>query len=130
MSFGFILKKAESRQQKLELVSINALMPEQPLLRKVHQSVEFGFIRERVKPLNCEDNCVSALDPVVMFKLLLLISERSSFGGSADARGGGQRTYSWFVGMKLCEKVAGRIDLKPESPPPFRLEHDLRGDLR
>jgi hypothetical protein len=34
--------------------------------------LDFGLIRERVKHLYCEDNGRPALDPVVLFKLLLL----------------------------------------------------------
>jgi transposase len=56
----------------MELVSIEALVPEGHLLRNVDQTVDFGFIRGRVKHLYCEDNGRPALDPVVLFKLLLL----------------------------------------------------------
>lgn len=67
-----MLKKAEAQQQELEWVSIASLVPEKHLLRKVEAWVDFGFIRERVKHLYCEDNGRPALDPVVLFKLLLL----------------------------------------------------------
>jgi len=49
-----------------------ALVPENHLLRKVGQVVDFSFIRDRVKHLYSEDNGRPALDPVVLFKLLLL----------------------------------------------------------
>src|SRR5579862_6698071 len=61
--FDFMLKKPELQQQELELVSIETLVPAQHLLRKVDQAVDFGFIRERVKHLYCEDNGRPALDP-------------------------------------------------------------------
>ena len=51
-----MLKQPELQQQELELVSIEALVPEKHLLRKVDRTVDFSFIRERVKPLYCEDN--------------------------------------------------------------------------
>lgn len=68
----FMLKKPESHQQELEMVSIEALVPEGHLLRKVDSAVDFRFIRDRVKHLYCEDNGRPALDPVALFKLLQL----------------------------------------------------------
>jgi len=68
-----MLKKPETEQRELELVPIEALVPENHSLRKVDQTVELGFIQERVKHLYCEDNGRPALEPVVLFKLLLLV---------------------------------------------------------
>ncbi len=70
--FGYMLKKPAAQRQELELDSIEALVPEQHLLRKVDAAVDFSFTRDRVKHLYCEDNGRPALDPVVLFKLLLL----------------------------------------------------------
>ena len=67
-----MLKRPEVAQQELELISIEALVPEKLLLRKVDQTVDFNFIRQRVKHLYCEDNGRPALEPVVLFRLLLL----------------------------------------------------------
>jgi transposase len=69
-----MLKKPELQQQELELVSIEALVPEGHSLRKVDQTVDFSFIWERVKHLYCGDNGRPELDPVVLFKLLSGIS--------------------------------------------------------
>ena len=49
-----MLKKAELQQQELEWVSIEALVPEKHLLRKVDSKVDFGFIRDRI--LNSRPN--------------------------------------------------------------------------
>ncbi len=67
-----MLKKPELEQQEFELISIESLVPAGHLLRKVDRSVDFSFIRDWVKHLYCEDNGRPALDPVVLFKLLLL----------------------------------------------------------
>lgn len=67
-----MLKKPEAQQQELDLVSIEALVPEGHLLRKMDGAVDFSFIRERAKHLYSEDNGRPARDPVVLFKLLLL----------------------------------------------------------
>lgn len=67
-----MLKKPEAQQQELEWVSIEALVPAKHPLRKLEAAIDFSFIRDRVKHLYCADNGRPALDPVVLFKLLLL----------------------------------------------------------
>jgi transposase len=101
-----MLKKAEAQQQELEWVSIEALVPEKHLLRKIDAAVDFGFIRERVKHLYCEDNGRPALDPVVLFKLLLvgyLYGVRSERQLMREVEV--NVAYRWFLGLKLRDKV-------------------------
>jgi transposase len=104
--FDFMLKKPELQQQELELVSIETLVPAQHLLRKVDQAVDFGFIRERVKHLYCEDNGRPALDPVVLFKLLLLgylygVRSERQLMREVEVN----VAYRWFLGLRLRDKV-------------------------
>jgi transposase len=87
-------------------VSIAALVPEQHLLRKVDETVDFSFIRERVKHLYCEDNGRPALDPVVLFKLLLLgylygVRSERQLMREVEVN----VAYRWFLGLKLRDKV-------------------------
>jgi len=101
-----MLKQTEAQQEELELVSIGALVPEDHLLRKVDRAVEFGFIRERVKHLYCEDNGRPALDPVVLFKLLLLgflygVRSERQLMREVEVN----LAYRWFLGLKLRDKV-------------------------
>jgi len=101
-----MLKKSEVQQQELEWVSIDALVPEGHLLRKVDGAVDFGFIRERVKHLYCEDNGRPALDPVVLFKLLLLgylygVRSERHLMREVEVN----VAYRWFLGLKLRDKV-------------------------
>ena len=101
-----MLKKPEFQQQELELVSIEALVPEKHLLRKVDQAVDFGFIRERVKHLYCEDNGRPALEPVVLFKLLLLgylygVRSERQLMREVEVN----VAYRWFLGFRLRDKV-------------------------
>src|ERR1035437_5637314 len=101
-----MLKKPELQQQELELVSIEALVPSTHLLRKVDGAVDFGFIRDRVKHLYCEDNGRPALDPVVLFKLLLLgylygVRSERQLMREVEVN----VAYRWFLGLKLRDKV-------------------------
>ena len=104
--FGLMLKKPEVQQQELEWVSIDALVPEKHLLRKVDQVVDFSFIRDRVKHLYCEDNGRPALDPVVLFKLLLLgylygVRSERQLMREVEVN----VAYRWFLGLKLRDTV-------------------------
>ena len=101
-----MLKQPELQQQELELVSIESLVPEKHLLRKVDQTVDFSFIRERVKHLYCEDNGRPALDPVVLFKLLLLgylygVRSERQLMREVEVN----VAYRWFLGLRLRDKV-------------------------
>jgi transposase len=101
-----MLRKAEVQQQELEWVSIEALVPEKHLLRKIDAAVEFSFIHERVKQLYCEDNGRPALDPVVLFKLLFLgylygVRSERQLMREVEVN----VAYRWFLGLKLRDKV-------------------------
>jgi transposase len=101
-----MLKKVGAQQQELEWVSIEALVPEKHLLRKVDGAVDFRFIHDRVKHLYCEDNGRPALDPVVLFKLLLLgylygVRSERQLMREVEVN----VAYRWFLGMKLRDKV-------------------------
>jgi transposase len=104
--FGFMLKKAGFEQQELEWVSIEGLVPEKHLLRKVDAAVDFSFIRDRVKHLYSEDNGRPAVDPVVLFKLLLLgylygVRSERQLMREVEVN----VAYRWFLGLKLRDKV-------------------------
>lgn len=101
-----MLRKPEAQQQELEWVSIEALVPDKDLLRKVDGAVDFSFIRDRVKHLYCEDNGRPALDPVVLFKLLLVgylygIGSERQLMREVEVN----VAYRWFLGLKLRDKV-------------------------
>jgi transposase len=101
-----MLKKPEAQQQELEMVSVESLVPSEHLLRKVDRAVDFSFIRDRVKHLYCEDNGRPALDPVVLFKLLLLgylygVRSERQLMREVEVN----VAYRWFLGFKLRDKV-------------------------
>jgi transposase len=101
-----MLKKREAEQQELEMVSVESLVPSEHLLRKIDRVLDFGFIRERVKHLYCENNGRPALDPVVLFKLLLLgylygVRSERQLMREVEVN----VAYRWFLGLKLRDKV-------------------------
>lgn len=54
------------------MVTLESLVPTDHLVRKIAAAIDLEFIRERVAHLYCANNGRPALDPVVLFKLLLL----------------------------------------------------------
>lgn len=116
-----MLKKPEAEQQELEWVSIEALVPEKHLLRKVDGAVDFSFIRERVKHLYSADNGRPALDPVVLFKLLLLgylygVRSERQLMREVEVN----VAYRWFLGLKLRDKVPDASTLSQNRRRRFR----------
>jgi len=101
-----MLKKAEAQQQELEMVSVESLVPSEHLLRKIDGVVDFSFIRDRVKHLYCENNGRPALEPVVLFKLLLLgylygVRSERQLMREVEVN----VAYRWFLGLRLRDKV-------------------------
>ncbi|MED5019911.1 IS5/IS1182 family transposase, partial [Paenibacillus chibensis] len=58
-----MLRSNREKQQAYEFVSIEDLVPQDHLLRKVDKYIDFSFIDEKVRPLYCTDNGSPAIDP-------------------------------------------------------------------
>ena len=117
----FMLKKPEEQQQELELVTIESLVPSDHLLRKIDAMVDLEFIRERVRHLYCPDNGRPALDPVVLFKLLLigyLFGIRSERQLMREVQC--NAAYRWFLRLKLSDKVPDASTLSQNRRRRFR----------
>ena len=52
----------------------NLVVPEDNLLRKINDLVDFSFVYDELKDNYCLDNGRNAIDPIRMFKYLLLKS--------------------------------------------------------
>jgi transposase len=116
-----MLKEAEVQQQELELVTIESLVPADHLLRKIDAMVDLEFIRERVRHLYCADNGRPALDPVVLFKLLLigyLFGIRSERQLMREVQC--NAAYRWYLRLKLTDKVPDASTLSQNRRRRFR----------
>jgi transposase len=56
----------------VEFVNIDLLVPQEHLLRKIDKAVNLSHIYEFVEELYCEDNGRPSVDPVVLFKIVLI----------------------------------------------------------
>ena len=101
-----MLKKEEPYQTEWEWVTVESLVPGDHLLRKIDLCIDFGFIRERVAHLYCEDNGRPALDPTLLFKALFigyLFGIRSERALMREIEV--NVAYRWFLGLGLTDKV-------------------------
>lgn len=101
-----MLKTPTAYQHELEMVTLESLVPNDHLVRKIAAAIDLEFIRERVAHLYCADNGRPALDPVVLFKLLLLgylFGIRSERQLMREVQV--NVAYRWFLGLRLTDKV-------------------------
>jgi transposase len=101
-----MLRSNSGKQTAYEFVSIEELVPQNHMLRKIDKYIDFSFIRDKVKPLYCEDNGRPAIDPVVLFKMIFL----GYFYGIRSERRLEQEiqtnfAYRWFLGLGLTDRV-------------------------
>lgn len=101
-----MINEINSTQQKLEMVYIENLVPQDHILRKIDKYVSFSFIRELTKDLYCQDNGRPAIDPIVLFKILFigyLFGIRSERQLVRDIEV--NVAYRWFLGFSLTDKI-------------------------
>ncbi|SUB34395.1 Uncharacterised protein [[Pasteurella] mairii] len=54
------------------MISLEQLIHKDYLIHKVTKAIDFEFIRDEVTPLYCQNNGLPAVDPVRLFKIMLL----------------------------------------------------------
>jgi transposase len=101
-----MLKKPGPEQTALEMVTLESLVPQDHLLRKVEAAIDFSFIHEGVADLYCLDNGRPALDPTLMFKALFIgylfgIRSERQLVREIEVN----VAYRWFLRLKLTEAV-------------------------
>ena len=101
-----MLTNNSSTQTQMEFISIEELVPQDHLLRKIDRVIDFSFIREKTKGLYCADNGRPAVDPVVLFKMLFIgflfgIRSERQLMREIEVN----VAYRWFLGMGLRTAV-------------------------
>ena len=90
----------------VEFVVIDQLVPKEHLLRKIDAAVDFTQLYEMVEPLYCEDNGRPSIDPVVLFKMVLI---QHLYGLPSLRRTAEEVSlnvaYRWFLGYTLQEET-------------------------
>lgn len=101
-----MLKEPSPQQYQFETITLDELVPEDHLVRKIDAAIDFEFIREAVAHLYCPDNGRPAIDPVRLIKMMLL---GYLFGVPSERRLVKEIqvnvAYRWFLRLGLTEKV-------------------------
>lgn len=101
-----MLKEPTAYQHELEMVTLESLVPADHLVRKIDAAIDLTFIRAKVAHLYCANNGRPAIDPVLLFKLLLLgylFGIRSERQLIREVQV--NVAYRWFLGLRLTDKV-------------------------
>ena len=100
-----IVKEREKRDQ-LEMFSIEEFVPTDHLLRKIDSAVDFSHIYDIVEDLYCADNGRPSIDPVVIFKMVLI---QHLYGLPSLRRTVAEIemnvAYRWFLGYLMNEQI-------------------------
>ncbi len=101
-----MLSKNDSNLKQVQLVSIEDLVPEDHILRKIDNAVDFSFIYELVEDKYCLDNGRPSVDPVTLIKIPIiqyLFGIRSMRQTIREIEV--NIAYKWFLGLDFYDKV-------------------------
>ena len=101
-----MINERREAQNKMEVVMLEQLVPQDHLLRKIDKYIDFSFIRDLTRDLYCHTNGRPAVDPVVLFKMLFigyLYGIRSERQLVKDIEV--NLAYRWFLGYSITEKI-------------------------
>ncbi len=92
--------------KQIEMVCIEDLVPENHILRDIEQAIDFSFIHELVREKYCADNGRPSIDPVVLFKIVLI---QYAFGIRSMRQTIKEievnMAYRWFLGYGMSEPI-------------------------
>ena len=112
-----MLERGKMERGVFEIIDTESLMPQEHLLRKIDAAVDFDKIYDMVEPMYCQDTGRPGVDPVVLFKLVLL---QHLYGLSSlrrtveEARA--NLYFRWFLGYRIQEEI----------PHPTTISHNFR----
>lgn len=67
-----MFKKTKMKRDVVEVVNTDALVPQEHLLRKIDQAIDFEAVYDFVEALYCSDNGRPSADPVVLIKMVFI----------------------------------------------------------
>ena len=101
-----MIVKDRIHRDQLEMFSIEEFVPADHLLRKIDSAVDFIHIYDLVEDLYCKDNGRPSIDPVVIFKMVLI----QHIYGIPSLRRTVEEikmnvAYRWFLGYLMNEPI-------------------------
>ena len=67
-----MISKTSKKNDQIQMVSIDQLVPKDHLLRKINSCIDFSFIYDLVEDKYCPDNGRPSIDPVTLIKIPLI----------------------------------------------------------
>jgi transposase len=96
----------ENKKNQVQMVSLDQLVPENHLLRKIEDVIDWSFIYELVEDKYCKNNGRPSLDPVTLMKLPII---QYMFGISSMRKTIEEIevnvAYRWFLGLDFYDAV-------------------------
>ena len=101
-----MIVKGKRNREQVEIFSIEEFVPAEHLLRKIDSAVDFTHIYDIVEDLYCADNGRPSIDPVVIFKMVLI----QHLYGIPSLRRTVEEikmnvAYRWFLGYLMNEEI-------------------------
>ncbi len=101
-----MLKKEKEERTQVELICMDSLVPDDHLLRKIDRAIDFTHIYDFVEDLYCHNNGRPSVDPVVLFKMVLI----QHLYGITSLRRTAEEVraniyYRWFLGYQLNQQT-------------------------
>ena len=114
-------EREESRQTGYEIVLLDELVPQDHLLRKVDRAVDFSFIHDLCKPLYAENIGRPAVEPELLFRMLLLgylygIKSEVKLAEAVNEN----IAFKWFLRLRLTEKGPDHVTISANRVRRFR----------
>jgi transposase len=99
-------KERKNQQDELILMTMEQMVPEDHLLRKIEASVDLTFINEKTRSLYSQDKGRNCIEPVVLFKIILL----QYFYGIKSMRATIKQcetdaSFRWYLGIPFGQSV-------------------------
>lgn len=129
-----MLRKKQNKQQAMQVVILEQLIPEDHLLRQIDRYIDFSFIRRLCEPLYCANNGRPAIDPEILYRMLFV---GYLYGIKSERRLEEEINYNlaykWFCGLGLADKSPDATTISANRRRRFRdnniAEQITRGDL-
>ena len=101
-----MFSKTPQKNDQVQMVSIEQLVPQDHLLRKIDSLIDFNFIYDLVEDKYCPDNGRPSIDPVTLIKIPLIqymYGIRSMRQTIKEIEV--NMAYRWFLGLGFYDKV-------------------------
>lgn len=101
-----LTKDKNDIRSQIEMFCLDQLVPKNHLVRKLEAAISFDFIYDLVSDKYCMDNGRPSIDPVVLFKIVLI---QYTFGIKSMRQTISEiqtnTAYRWFIGYGLNEQI-------------------------